>query len=171
MPPEGFQLVAADEGVCSFLWRGLIEYDTRRRFQVKVLGRYQAETIHFVAKRDLLTGDVLGATDYETIAEPGCSRGADGPAPPEGSIMRRDVSKGAVIESAMLKAPPVIEQGGVVRVVASAGGASVSIEAIAEKPGRHGESVFVRNRESGKRIRVLLTGKGEARVIVAGAAR
>jgi flagella basal body P-ring formation protein FlgA len=55
--------------------------------------------------------------------------------------------------------------------MASAGGASVSIEAVAEKSGRRGESVFVLNKESGKRIRVLLTGKGEASAVVAGVTR
>jgi flagella basal body P-ring formation protein FlgA len=85
--------------------------------------------------------------------------------------MRRALNKGGEIEFAMLKAPPVVEAGTAVRVVASSGGASVSIEAIAENPGRRGESVFVRTRESGKRIRVLLTGKGEASAIVAGATR
>jgi flagella basal body P-ring formation protein FlgA len=85
--------------------------------------------------------------------------------------MRRALNKGDSIEAAVLKAPNVVEEGAAVRVIASAGGASVSIQAIAEKPGRRGESVFVQNRESGKRIRVLLTGKGEASALVAGVTR
>ncbi len=169
LPPAGFQPLSANEGVCSFLWRGSVEYDTHRRTPIKVLGRYQAETIRFVAKRDLRAGDALGPNDYERTAEPGCPHGAVGPAPPEGSIMRQALSQGAAIEVAMLKASQVVDEGSVVRVMASAGGASVSIEAIAERPGRHGEIVLVRNRENGKRIRVLLTGKGEASAIVAGA--
>jgi flagella basal body P-ring formation protein FlgA len=172
LPPSGFRLLSANDGFCSFLWRGAVEFDSHRWMPVKVLGRYQAETVHFVAKRGLQAGDVLSASDYERIAEPGCSRDTEAQlGPPEGSIMRRALNKGDGIEVAMLKAPAVVEEGAAVRVMASAGGASVSIEAIAEKPGRRGESVFVRNRESGKRIRVLLTGKGEASAIVSGATR
>jgi flagella basal body P-ring formation protein FlgA len=169
LPPSGFQLLSANDGFCSFLWRGSVEFDSHRLIGVKVLGRYQAETVHFVAKRNLQPGEVLGAIDYEVITEPGCSRGAEArPTSLEGSIMRRALNRGDNIEAAVLKAPPVVEEGTAIRVIASVGGASVSIEAVAEKPGRRGESVFVQNRESGKRIRVLLTGKGEARAVVAG---
>jgi flagella basal body P-ring formation protein FlgA len=172
LPQTGFQLLSADEGVCSFLWRGAIEYDEHRLTPIKVLGRYQVETVHFVANRDLRAGDVLGSGDYERIAKPGCPHGMETSlTPPEGSIMRRALSRGQVIEAAMLKPPPVVEEGAVIRVIASAGGASVSIEAIAEKSGRRGESVFVLNKDNGKRIRVLLTGKGEASAIVPGVAR
>lgn len=172
LPPTGLRILSADEGVCSFLWRGDIQYDEHRLTPVKVLGRYRAETVQFVAKRDLRPGNVLGSDDYERIAKPGCTHGGETTqTPQEGSIMRQGLSKGDVIETAMLKAPPVVEEGTVIRVVASAGGASVSVEAIAERSGRRGESVFVLNRDSGKRIRVLLTGKGEASAIVPGAAR
>jgi flagella basal body P-ring formation protein FlgA len=172
LPPAGFQLLSADEGVCSFFWRGAIEYDEHRLTPVKILGRYQTETVHFVANRDLRAGDVLGSGDFERIAKPGCPHGVDASLTPQaGSILRRALSRGEVIEAAMLKAPPVVEEGAVIRVMASAGGASVSIEAVAEKSGRRGESVFVLNKESGKRIRVLLTGKGEASAVVAGVTR
>lgn len=167
----GLQLLSAADGVCSFLWRGSIEYDAHRLAPVKVLGRYQAETIRFAANRDLLAGDVLSSSDYERTAEPGCPHGAVGPAPPEGSIMRRALKKGDGIEAAMLKAPTVVEVGSELLVKASAGGASVSMAAIAESAGRRGDSMFVRNKESGKRIRVLLTGKGEASALIAGATR
>jgi flagella basal body P-ring formation protein FlgA len=171
-PSAGFRLLSSNDGFCSFLWRGELEFDSHRLMAVRVLGRYRAETVRLVATRSLQAGDVLGAIDYETITEPGCppSAGVQSTSP-EGFIMRRALNKGGEIEFAMLKAPPVVEAGTAVRVVASSGGASVSIEAIAENPGRRGESVFVRTRESGKRIRVLLTGKGEASAIVAGATR
>ena len=172
LTPSGFQLLSVNDGFCSFLWRGTVEFDSHRMIGVKVLGRYQADTVHFMATRSLQPGDVLGASDYEVVTEPGCSRGAEAqPTSLEGSIMRRALNKGDSIEAAVLKAPNVVEEGAAVRVIASAGGASVSIQAIAEKPGRRGESVFVQNRESGKRIRVLLTGKGEASALVAGVTR
>ena len=168
LPLGGLQLLSSAEGVCSFLWRGSIEYDTHRLAPIKVLGRYQAQTIRFAAKRDLLAGDVLSSSDYERTAEPGCPHGAVGPAPAEGSIMRRALKKGDGIEAAMLKAPTLVEAGSEILVKASAGGASVSMAAIAESAGRRGDSMFVRNKESGKRIRVLLTGKGEASALIAG---
>ena len=87
------------------------------------------------------------------------------------AITKESLNKGEAIEAAMLKAPSVVEQGAIIRVVAATGGASVSVEAIAEKRGRWGENIFVRNRESGKRIRVLLTDMGEARAAVSGAQR
>lgn len=171
LPSSGFQPLSANNGFCSFMWRGAVEYDSHRLFAVKVLGRYQAETIHFVARRSLQTGDVLSASDYERITKPGCSHGGTEMELPEGSVLRRALNQGDGIEAAMLRAPPVVEEGEAVRVIALAGGASVSIEAIAEKPGSRGERVFVRNTESGKRIRVLLTGKGEANAIVEGIKR
>jgi flagella basal body P-ring formation protein FlgA len=171
LPPAGFQSISSNNGVCSFLWRAAVEYDSHRLIGVKILGHFQAETTHFVATRNLQPGDVLSGGDYERIAKPGCSRHRLELAPPEGSIIRRALSKGDDIEMAMLNPAPVVDEGGAVWVRASAGGASVSIEAIAEKSGRRGESVFVRNKESGKRIRVLLTGKGEASAFVSGAAK
>jgi flagella basal body P-ring formation protein FlgA len=176
LPPSGFRLLSSRDGFCSFLWRGSVEFDSSRLTAITVLGRYQAEAVHFVAKRSLQPGDVLTASDYERITKPGCMGGERAELTSlegsiEGSVARRTIAQGAVIEAAMLKAPQVVEEGGAVRVMASAGGAVVGIDAVAEKPGRQGESVFVRNRESGKRIRVLLTGKGEARAIVAGGAR
>jgi len=121
-----------------------------------------------VAARDLRAGDVLGASDYERLTKSDSSHGGTELALPEGSIMRRALNKGDVIEAAMLRPPSVIEEGEAVRVIASAGEVSVSIQAIAEKPGWLGERVFVRNRESGKRIRVCLTGKGEASAVIEG---
>lgn len=172
LPPAGLKLLSADEGVCSFLWRGSIQYDEHRLTPVRVLGRYQAEAVHFVAKRGLRAGDILGPDDYERIAKPGCPHAmAALLTTPEGYSVRQSLSRGEIIEAAMLKAPPVVEEGAVIRVMASTGGASVSVEAIAEKSGSRGESVFALNKDSGKRIRVLLTGIGEARAIVPGAAR
>jgi flagella basal body P-ring formation protein FlgA len=85
--------------------------------------------------------------------------------------MRRALNTGDNIEAAVLRAPVAVEEGTAVRVIASAGGVTVSVDAIAEKAGRRGEIVFVQSGESGKRIRVLLTGKGEASAVVAGVAR
>jgi flagella basal body P-ring formation protein FlgA len=171
-PSAGFRLLSSNDGSCSFLWQGELEFDPHRLMAVRVLGRYRAEIVRLVATRNLQTGDVLSASDYERITEPGCPRSAGAKVPPpEGFVMRRALNKGDDIESLMLKAPSVVEGGTTVRVVASSGGASVTIEAIAENPGRRGDSIFVRTRESGKRIRVLLTGKGEASAFVAGAAR
>ena len=172
LPASGFQLLSAGGGFCSFLWRGSVEFDSHRLIGVRILGRYQAGTVRFAAKRSLQPGDVLGASDYEVTKEAGCSRGAEGePESPEGSIIRRALNEGDNIDAAVLRAPIVVEQGTAVRVVALVGGASVSIEAIAEKPGRRGESVFVQNKQTGKRIRVRLTGSGEASAAVAGATR
>ena len=171
LPPAGFQELSTNNGFCSFLWRGSVEFDSHRLIAIKLLGRYQAETFRFVATRNLQPGEVLSASDYQRITEPGCSSGATELALSEGFIMRQTLSEGDDIKTAMLKAPPVVEEGAAVRVMASTGGALVSIDAIAEAPGRRGDTVFVRNRESGKRIRVLLTGKGEARAVVAGTTR
>lgn len=176
LPPSGFRLLSATDGFCSFLWRGSVEFDSNRLTAITVLGRYQAETVDFVTKRSLQPGDVLTASDYERITKPGCTNGERAESTSlegslDGSIARRTIAQGSVIEASLLKAPQVVEEGGAVRVMASAGGVVVGIDAVAEKPGRRGESVFVRNRESGKRIRVLLTGKGEGRAIVAGAAK
>jgi len=171
LPPTQVQLLSSANGFCSFLWRGTFEFDSHRLLTVKILGRYQAETSHFVAKRGLEQGDVLGASDYERVVEPGCSPTRSEVAPLEGSIVRRALSKGGRIEAAVLREPTAVEQGAEVWVVASVGGASVRVEAVAETPGCRGERVFVRNNKSGKRIQVLLTGRGEASAIAAGATR
>jgi|GEM_PF-2162547 len=172
LPVGGLKVISAEDGVCSFLWQAAIEYDAHRLTPIRILGRYQAETHLFVAKHDMNAGDVVGAGDYERIARPGCPHsGAVNPLPPEGSILRQSVQQGDIIKNTMLKPPLAVDEGDVVRVLASAGGASVSIEAVAERPGHRGESVTVLNKASGKHIRVLLTGKGEGTAIVRGAAK
>jgi flagella basal body P-ring formation protein FlgA len=170
-PPAGFRLLSSSGGYCSFLWDGSLNFDGTRRMPVKVLGRYQAETVRLAARHDLRAGDVVTPSDYDRVVEPGCPTGNFRELPADGSVMRQSVGKGGAIEASALQSPPLIEEGAVVGVVAQAGGASVRIHAIAERTGRRGESITVRNTENGKRIRVVITGAGEARVAVAGAAR
>jgi flagella basal body P-ring formation protein FlgA len=166
LPPSGFQMLSSTDDSCSFLWRGGIEYDAHRSAPVRILGRFRLAQAVFVARRDLQAGDSLAASDYGRVIKTGCSARAEvEPELPDGSILKRPLQKGDTIQPFMLKTPPAVLQGGTVRVVARVGLASVSIDAEAQRDGRRGESILVRNRESGKRIWVLLTGKGEGSAI------
>ncbi len=166
-----FQPLATGVGLCGFMWRSTLEFDSHRLMTVRILGHYEAEATRLVAKRSLQAGDVLSAEDYSRITEFGCSRGTSQSALPEHSILKRAVGSGYRIEPAMLKTQPVVEAGTVVRIEASAGTALVSLVATAESSGARGDAIFVRNDTSGKRIRVVITGKGEAIAIVAGATK
>jgi len=162
LPPSGFHMLSAADDSCSFLWRGGLEYDAHRTVPVRVLGRFRLAQAVFVARRDLQAGDSLTASDYERVVKTGCSARAEvEPELADGSILKRPLRLGDSIQPSMLQAPPAVLRGGTVRVVARVGLASVSIDAEAERDGRRGESILVRNPESGKRIWVLLTGKGE----------
>jgi len=162
LPPSGFQMLSTADDSCSFLWRGALEYDPHRTAPVRVLGRFRLAQAVFVARRDLQAGDSLAASDYERVVKTGCSARAEvEPELPDGSILKRPLRLGDSIQPFMLQAPPAVLRGGTVRVVARVGLASVSIDAEAERDGRRGESILVRNPESGKRVWVLLTGKGE----------
>lgn len=169
LSPSGPQLLSRADGVCSFLWRGALAYDAHRTIPFTVLGRFQLGQAFFVARRDLYTGDALTKADYESVVRAGCSAQADAePELPEGSILKQPLRCGDAIQARMLKAPPAVLQGETVRVMARVGGAAVRIDAEAEREGRRGEFIFARNRETGKRIRVLLTGKGEGSAIYGG---
>jgi flagella basal body P-ring formation protein FlgA len=162
LAPSGPQLLSRADDFCSFLWRGAIEYDAHRTVPIRVLGRFQLAQAVFVARRDLQAGDVLTPADYEQVVRAGCSARMEAePEMPEGSILKQPLRSGDAIQPLMLKAPLAVLQGETVRVVARVGGAAVGIDAEAERQGRRGESILVHNRETGKRIRVLLTGKGE----------
>jgi flagella basal body P-ring formation protein FlgA len=166
LPPSGFHMLSAADDSCSFLWRGDLEYDAHRSVPVRVLGRFRLAQAVFVARRDLQAGDSLAVSDYERVVKTGCSARAEvEPELADGSILKRPLRLGDSIQPSMLQAAPAVLRGGTVRVVARVGLASVSIDAEAERDGRRGESILVRNPESGKRIWVLLTGKGEGSAI------
>lgn len=166
LPASGFQMLSAAGDACSFLWRGGLEYDAHRTTPVRVLGRFRLAQAVFVTRRELQAGDSLAAADYERVVKTGCSARAEvEPESPAGSILKRPMHVGDTIQPFMLEAPPAVLRGGTVRVVARVGLASVRIDAEAERDGRRGESILVRNRESGKRIWVLLTGNGEGSAI------
>ena len=163
LSPSGPQLLSQSDGFCSFLWRAALEYDAHRTVPVKLLGRFQLAQAVYVARRDLQAGDVLAKADYESVVKSGCSAQV-GVEPPvlEGSILKQPLRSGDTIQPQILQAPPAVLQGETVRVVARVGGVAVGIDTQAERDGRRGEFIFVRNPETGKQVRVLLTGKGEA---------
>ena len=162
MIPSGYKLLSTSDDSCRFLWRGALEYEAHRSIPVRVLGSFRLSRIVFIARRDLKPGDPLLAGDYERRTQNGCAAQTEVTTdPPEGSLVRQPLPRGEILRPAMLLPPCAVRQGATVRIAGRVGGALVTLDAVAEKDGRRGEAIFVRNQETGKRIWVVLTGPGE----------
>jgi flagella basal body P-ring formation protein FlgA len=76
----------------------------------------------------------------------------------------RTLASGTAITAAMLLAPHDVERGETVRVEVLSGGAMLELDATAETAGSAGESIILRNPQSGKRFTAKIQGKGKVLV-------
>lgn len=149
------------------LWRGYVRYDERRRFPVWARVRVRVRSVRVVAARRLRAGEA---------ADPGSLRVEDAEVfPPHeplacsieqvaGRVLRAAVAEGAPVALRLLAQPREVERGDRVRIVASAGAASVAAEGEAETAGARGDTVMVRNLATGKRLRARVEGRGRVAV-------
>jgi flagella basal body P-ring formation protein FlgA len=169
--PEGelqFPLAGLRQRTDGATWRGFVRYANGRRFSVWADVRVYVRAPRIVAAADLAPGRAVEPTelrlqDAERPYRPGLYAGSVEEV--AGRSLRRSVKAGTPIEKAWVDAPVDVRSGETVRVEVRSGGARLAFDGTAEGSGTSGDSVMVRNPETGKRLRAWITGKGS---VVAG---
>jgi flagella basal body P-ring formation protein FlgA len=149
------------------VWRGRVVYGAGRSMPVSVRVRVTEERSWVEARQVLPAGKAITA-DQITVARgarPVFER-ADLRSIEEvaGKKPTRVLGPGARIYASMLVSPPQVDRGDKVQVEVSEGGAFLEFEAEAENPGHIGDTVFLRNPESGRRFQAKVEGKGKVAI-------
>jgi flagella basal body P-ring formation protein FlgA len=88
-----------------------------------------------------------------------------------GRAVRHSVPAGRPIDRALLAEPNQIERGQAAVAEFDNGGVALRVEVIAESAGRRGDTIVVRNRESGRKLAARIEQNGSLRVLAAGTPR
>jgi flagella basal body P-ring formation protein FlgA len=147
------------------LWKGYVRYGGRRRFPIWARVRIPVSHPLVLAVEDLRPGAPIESRQvrWEPSQDPvaGTSPGGDVP-DVVGLIPRRLIRAGEPVDPEGLARPRAVERGSMVRVQASAGGARIAAQAVAESAGVRGQVISLRNPASGKRFRARVEGPGAA---------
>ncbi|MFN0170783.1 MAG: flagellar basal body P-ring formation chaperone FlgA [Bryobacteraceae bacterium] len=145
-------------------WRGQFRYGAGRSLPFWADVHLAVDRKVAIAKRDLDAGAHLSAADVrtETIRVHPFTSPQAGLAALAGSVARKRIRAGAVIERDHVCTPFDVNRGDRVRVEVKAGMTVLTLDATAEAGGRAGEKLWVRNAANGRRIQVRITGKGNA---------
>jgi flagella basal body P-ring formation protein FlgA len=123
----------------------------------------QSATIVLTA-RPLAAGEVLDAADLRMAAEPVAAfAGRDvfyAEAPLIGAAAVMPLPAGMILSPGDVTPPWLIKTGQTVTVLVISGSVSVSVTAVADEPGRLGDTVLLTNPASGKRFSGLVTRDG-----------
>jgi flagella basal body P-ring formation protein FlgA len=147
------------------VWRGAVLYARNRRAPVWVRLRLAINAKEMVAARDLAAGTMLSPEDVEVRQ---VARGWNPQVKPidvsdiSGRRLRYRVARGAVIHLATLELPPLVRAGETIEIDVYSGAAHLRLSCKAEKNGRLGERIYVRNLASGRRFTARISGPGHA---------
>jgi flagella basal body P-ring formation protein FlgA len=83
-----------------------------------------------------------------------------------GRAATRTIEPGVPIYASMLEVPLAVERGDTVTVEVTSGAAMLVFEALAESPGRAGESILIRNPENGRYFRARVEARGKVSIRV-----
>ena len=134
-------------------WRGLVEYAEGRTAPIWVRARVTTEQRWVEATKPLPAGREIQA---DQVVQRHGPRFPFGPVPLDstnaaiGRAPVRSIESGAVLFGSMLETPREVERGDKVTVEVLNGVATLTFEATAEASGRAGESILIRNPESGR---------------------
>ena len=143
------------------LWRGYVRYSETRKISVWARVSISQTLTAVVAQRDLPANVPIAAgsvhvekRDGPPVVTAAATRLED----VLGRIPRRSVKAGGTIPLAILASAPDVRRGDAVPVEVVSGPARLLLSAIAERDGRNGELVELRNPSSGKTFRARLDG-------------
>jgi flagella basal body P-ring formation protein FlgA len=146
------------------LFRGRIEYGEKRSVPVWAKARITVQGKRAIALQDLPAGRPVADTQVEIVDAELCpfSEVSFGSASEiAGRLLRRSVPRGAPVFSSLLEGPKQVERGEIVAVEVLSGRAALRFEGRAESGGNAGETVTVRNPDTGRRFAARVQGKGK----------
>jgi flagella basal body P-ring formation protein FlgA len=162
-PPAGLRRPPARDPGAAVLWQGFVRYDGQRRFPLWAKVRITVSSTRIVAKRDLRAGTLIEAGQVRLETSEGFPANEPiGTSIEEvvGRVVRRAVAAGSPVALKLLREPKEVERGEPVRVEASSGSATVGMVGRAVTSGSVGDTVVVRNLNSGKSFPARVDRKG-----------
>lgn len=149
-------------------WRGQVRYGGSREFSVWARVKISATMTRVVATELILPGQTVAPDEVrlETYDDfplrNDIARNLDEVI---GRMPRRALREGLPVFRADLIEPFEVRRGDTVAVTAVAGATQLNMPALAETPGRQGDTITLRNPHSGKVFRARVEGKDRALVL------
>jgi flagella basal body P-ring formation protein FlgA len=146
------------------LFRGRIVYGEKHSVPAWAKARITVPGKRAVALEDLPAGRPIQKDRVEIVDAELCpfSEVSVGSAAEiAGRLLRRSVPRGAPLFSSLLESPKQVERGQTVEVEVLSGRAALRLEGRAESGGNAGETVTVRNPDTGRRFTARVEGKGK----------
>jgi len=146
------------------IWRGRLIYDAGHTASVWAQVRITVERTWFVAEGNISTGTLIRAEQVQA------AHGREFPFPAEffrsadeivGKIARRSIPAGQRFLSSAIEEPADVTQGQKTRVKVTDGGASLTLDAVAQSSGKKGDSILVHNPSTGRNFRAVVQDKGQ----------
>jgi flagella basal body P-ring formation protein FlgA len=168
-PLEGLAPPAASGRDQSALWRGYIEYQAGRKFDVWARVKITAPIARVIALESLPAGKPIKAEQVKIenrLGFPDRSLIASSLDEVVGRVPNRSISPAAPIWKASLQPSYDIARAETVRVAVVSGSARLSLVGRAETSGSRGDLISVKNLQSGKTFQARVEGKGSVSLIV-----
>ena len=157
-------LLAPDNPV---LWRGRLVCDGQRSVMIWAKVKISADRAVLVASEDIAMKTVVGASQIKDAHErqfPFVEPSLVSRDEIIGKIARRLIPAGQKFAASALSEPMDISKGDTVHVKVVDGSATLSLDAVAQSPGKKGESILVHNPTTGRNFRAVVDEKGKATV-------
>lgn len=141
------------------LWRGYVRYTETRRVPIWARVSLMQKLTAVVAERNLLPNVPVDALSLRVETRNGPlvrEQVAVNTEEVVGRVPKRPIGAGSVIPLSLLELPPTVRRGDPVKVEVLCGPARLRFDAVAEREGRAGEVVELRNPSSGKTFRARL---------------
>jgi flagella basal body P-ring formation protein FlgA len=165
-PLAGLPAAGAKSGPVT--WKGRVRYAGRRSFAVWAQVNVAITENRVVTGRDLLPGrpvepDQLNIEPYEGL--PARTPAARSLEQVVGRVPRRLIRAGSPVWIGHLEDAPDVRRGDTINIEVQSGATRLTALGLAETPGRLGETVTVRNPQSGGTFSARVSGKGKAVVV------
>ena len=167
---EGLNQPRSGDPQIPVIWRGRLVYDGRHSLAIWVKVRVAVNRETLVAAQEIPAGTVIGASQVQNIMTrrfPTLESSSNSQLTIRrtvGMVARRTFVAGETIVLAGLEAAKDVKRGQTVRVLVVDGGATISLDGVAESSGNKGETIIIRNPSSGRNFRALV--KGPRQVVV-----
>jgi len=162
-PPAGLRRPPVRDPGAAVLWHGFVRYNGQRRFPLWAKVRITVSSTRVVADRDIRAGTLIEAGQVRLETSEGFPAGepiATSIEEAVGRVVRRAVVAGSPVALKLLQQAKAVERGEPVRVEASIGSATVGMVGRAVTSGSVGDTVVVRNLNSGKSFPARVDRKG-----------
>ncbi len=160
---EGLSQPRNGDPLIPVIWRGRFNYDGQRSLAIWAKVRLTVSREVVVAAEEIPSGTVIGANQVQQIVRqqfpvPESSSNSLLAERIAGMLARRRLAAGERIVPASIEEAKDVRRGETVHVHVIDGGATITLDALAQSSGNKGETIVVHNPSSGKNFRALIEG-------------